>query len=95
MALRRAYFECDGCQMRLHLLAPVDRPCPACGGTFLEIEEDEDYSPLDLGVIGQLSTNKVKLSTKLIDKIVEDEMPTIIDGFEKLLAKNAKEKGWG
>lgn len=95
MTLRRAYFECDGCQMRLHLLAPVERPCPNCGGNFVEIDDDEDYGQMDLGIVGQLSADRVKLAPKLIDKIIEDEMPEIIEGFEVLLAKDAKEKGWG
>lgn len=95
MALRRAYFKCDNCGMELHLIAPVDRPCPACGGTFNEIDDDyEDMGNLDLGM-QTLSVQNVKLSSKLVDKIIDDEMPEIIRGFEELLAEDAEKKGWG
>lgn len=95
MDAQRAYYECDNCHMKIHLVPPVERPCPACGGNFIETEEEEEFSDLDLGTHRQLSVSKIKMTDKLIDKIVEDEFPAIIEGFEDLLANDARTKGWG
>lgn len=83
----RALFECTGCGMQIHLLAPVERPCPACGQTFIEVPEDIDlgYKPPRRNRQEQVVAQK----ENEIDRIVREAMPGIIEGFEDLLREHA------
>lgn len=104
MATRRALFRCDGCEMELYMLAPVDRPCPACGGDFEEIEDEEsEQNDLELGLPSLISPRnnedgvifQKNLYDSKINRIVNKEFEEGITQFENMLAKTARHQGWG
>lgn len=80
---RRALFKCDDCGMEIHLLAPVERPCPACGGTFIE-QEDAD---IDLGY--KPPERRQQIRALAIERLVRESMPEIYAGFDQLLWENS------
>lgn len=60
--------------MEIRLLAPVERPCPDCGRSFVEIADN-----IDLGY------KAVRQANVNVERIVQESMPEIIEGLELLL----------
>lgn len=88
MSPRRALFRCNGCEMQIHLIAPVERPCPACGGEFEEIDEEEEYTPLDLGFGSFRKPTIMPMTDDDIELTVQEAMPEIMAGLEELLSQH-------
>lgn len=81
MAAERALFRCDRCRMELHLLGPVERACPACGGTFKKVEEFSH--PLD--ALSSVVKSATRTKEDAIDEIIEAEFPRFMEKLEEYL----------
>jgi len=85
--MRRALFRCDNCEMEEYLIAPVERPCPACGGQFIEIEEEDEFN-FDFNLSGGILTPSNRgMSENDIDTIVKEQMATFDEELKELLAQ--------
>lgn len=72
MSVERALYKCDGCSLELTMIAPVNRPCPKCGGTF------QKQHPLDYEI--------PRGEQDRIDAIVAEVFPELLADIEKMLA---------
>lgn len=79
MSAYRALYRCNGCQMELHLLGPVDRPCPGCGGNFERVYNH----PME--ALGDIMGNTAKTREDNINEIVAREFPGLIAKLEEYL----------
>ena len=75
-------FKCSGCGLEVTLRSPVMRPCPGCGGEF------EPVSDL-LEMNEALRRRRDDIKERAIDRVVKSSMPSIIEGFEKLLREES------
>ena len=83
--MRKSLFKCNNCGLEVNLMTPVNRPCPNCGGEFIE-----DFESEILSIIGM---NKKQQPTDwAIEREIQRSMPDIIAGFEKLLAEEANDE---
>lgn len=95
----KALYRCDGCELELFLLAPVERPCPNCGGDF-RVAGGENH-PMEASNEMPTRVSKLEIARKRqIDDIVKREAPIMINELEEFVTRlrreavqNGKEEG--
>jgi hypothetical protein len=80
----KALYRCDGCRLELHLLAPVERPCPNCGGEFRTVSGYNHPVEAANDMVTRVP-KRIQSREQQIDAIVHKEAPAMIEQVVEFL----------